>query len=218
MAKERSPGVPRRRAADIRRAGFAAAMGLAAAGLGQPPARAQTVNSGVGITPSQQVNQAPPAPPPLEHVFGDWGGLRTYLAGHGIDLTLDWTTEFAGNVSGGPKRGSTYAGQVGFQADIDWGKLAGLTGFSTHVIVVNRQGSSDSALFGDRLIPVQEIYGSGGNVGVHLVAAYAEQSLLGGMVDVAAGHVPVLNDFAASTLYCNRCAATRRRCRARMSA
>jgi porin len=168
------------------------------------PARAQDANSGISLVPSQQVTrpQAPPTPT-VEHLFGDWGGARTALADLGIDLGLDATSEFASNVSGGVKQGSTFANQLGFEADIDWGKLAGLTGLSTHTVLVNRSGSSDSQLFGDSLVPVQEIYGSGGDVAVHFVYTYAEQRLLGGSLDIAAGRMPLANDFAASPLYCN---------------
>ena len=50
-------------------------------------------------------------------------------------------------------------------------------GLSTHVIFVNRSGANDSHLFGDNVSPVQEIFGAGGNVAVHLVSAYAEETL-----------------------------------------
>jgi porin len=140
--------------------------------------------------------------PPVEHLLGDLGGIRTNLEGHGVYLLLDATTEFAGNFSGGVKRGSTFANQVGLEADVDWQRLAGLVGLSTHVIVVNRSGSSDSHLFGDDFLPVQEIYGSGGNVAIHLVSAYAEESLFGRRLDVAAGRMNVENDFGSSPLYC----------------
>ncbi len=166
---------------------------------------AQNVNSGVGIGPAQTLS-APtdaPATPVVEHLFGDWGGIRTDLGNLGITFTLDLTEEFAGNVSGGVKQGSTSANQIGAELDIDWEKLAGLTGFSTHTVVVNRSGSSDSKLFGDTLQPVQEIYGSGGDVAVHLVYIYGEEKLMDGSLDIAAGWMPVLNDFAASPLYCN---------------
>lgn len=184
---------------------WGAAVALAAcAGLGAGPGLAQQSNSGVGLGPSQSLSQpAPPPAPQAEHLLGDWGGVRTSLGERGIDLTVDFTSEAAGNVAGGTRRGFTFANQVGLQADMDWQKLAGLQGFSTHVVLVNRSGSNDSVLFGDRVNSVQEIYGGGGNVLVHFVYAYAEQSLADGRVDIAAGRMPVLNDFAASPLYCN---------------
>jgi porin len=200
MTKDLNPPAMRRRAVTV-----LVALGLA---LGAHTAVAQInvaqVNNSVGIGPSEALSP-PTAPPPApsDHLFGDWGGLRTELHNVGIDLAFDWVSEVAGNVSGGVKQGTTYAGQVGFEADIDWEKLAGLKGLSTHTVIVNRQGANASENFGDNLIPVQEIYGAGGNVLVHLVYTYAEQSLLNGRVDIAVGRMPVLNDFDASPLNCN---------------
>jgi porin len=179
--------------------------GLALAVCVVAPAMAQTSNSGVSLGPSQQVAQptASPVAPQVEHLFGDWGGIRTDLGNMGIDVLFDVTTEFAGNVSGGVKQGATFASQEGLEVDLDWQKLAGLAGLTTHVIMINRSGSSDSALFGDRLLPVQEIYGSGGDVAVHLVSAYMEQKLFDGALSISFGRMNVENDFASSPLYCN---------------
>ena len=186
------------------------ALGLAAAGLIACAVRAdaQTTNSGISIGPSQQLSQPPAqmseAASSVETLFGDWGGVRSYLHDHGVEVLLDFTSEFAGNVSGGIKQGATFANQVGFENDINWQKLAGINGLSTHVVIVNRSGSSDSQLFGEQnLIPVQEIYGSGGDVVAHLVYAYAEENLLNGRIDITGGRIPVSNDFAASPIYCN---------------
>ncbi len=187
---------------------LAAIVGLVAGALAVMPtlARAQATNSGVGVGPSLQAAQ-PVAQknvaPMVEHLSGDLGGVRTGLENRGIYLLLNATTEFAGNVSGGVKQGATFANQVGFEADLDWQLLAGIMGLSTHLIIVNRSGNSDSTLFGDNLLPVQEIYGSGGNVAVHLVSAYAQQTLYGGKLDIALGRMNVENDFASSPLYCN---------------
>jgi porin len=141
--------------------------------------------------------------PEVEHLFGNLGGFRTDLENRGIYLRLNAIAEFAGNVSGGLRKGATSANQVAFSVDMDWQRLAGVTGLSTHLIVVNRSGANTSHLFGDNVTPVQEIYGAGGDVAVHLVSAYAEESLLDGRVDVAAGWMNVENDFASSPLYCN---------------
>jgi porin len=169
------------------------------------PAGAQTS----GYTGSQlimfPVDTETPAytPPGVEHLLGDPWGIRSYLENQGIYLRLNATAEFAGNVSGGTKQGATSANQIAFQADIDWQRLVGATGLSTHVIFVNRSGANDSQLFGDNVSPVQEIFGAGGNVAVHLVSAYAEEKLYGGALDLAGGWMNVENDFASSPLYCS---------------
>ena len=167
-----------------------------------PPAPAQTTAGPAHATPSELPTPAYVAPE-VEHLFGDWGGIRTDLENHGVYFLLDATAEFAGNPSGGMKQGVTSANQVGLESDIDWQRLAGLTGFSTHVIVVNRSGGNLSHEFGDNVSPVQEIYGAGGSVVAHLVSAYAERTAYAGRLDLAAGWMNVENDFASSPLYCN---------------
>ena len=172
-------------------------------------ARAQTSNSGAGVGASQTLSQ--PAPksspsdsfPKVEHLFGDWGGIRTDLGKLGIDVLLNYTSETAGNVSGGTKRDLGYADQRALEVDVDWQKLAGITGFATHFVAVNRAGSNASEGFGDNLLPAQEIYGAGGSVAFHLVYLYGEETLLHGDVDIAAGYWPTGNDFSASPLNCN---------------
>jgi porin len=180
--------------------------GLLAAATGHAAAQT-TANGGNSVGLDQSVTPRMEAQTgvasPTEHLFGDWGGLRTRMENLGIYLSFDALTEFAGNVSGGVKQGSTFANQVGVGADIDWQRLAGVPGLSTHMILVNRSGANDSTLFGDRLLPVQEIYGAGGNVAVHLVSAYVQEKLFDGKLDLAAGRMNVENDFASSPLYCN---------------
>jgi len=141
-------------------------------------------------------------PPQVEHLLGDPGGIIADLANQGIYVLLDFTSEFAGNVSGGITRGATFANQVGLGVDIDWQRRAGITGLSTHVIFVSRSGYSDSILIGDNVAPVQEIYGASGNVLAHLVSAYAQQTLFDKRLDIAVGQMNVENDFASSPLYC----------------
>jgi porin len=172
-------------------------------------AGAQAVNDAISIGPSPQFVQPPRlAPtqaidaPPVERLFGDWGGLQDKLQPLGINLQFNALTEFAGNVSGGVREGATFASQIGFSTDINWERLAGVTGLSTHTIIVNRSGASDSKLFGDNLLPVQEIYGSGGNVALHLVSAFVQETLYDGRLDVELGRMNVENDFASSSLYC----------------
>ena len=113
---------------------LSAAAALAALGLWAtaPAAQAQQVNSGVSIGPSEALSppNAPP-PPPGEHLITQLDPLRQQLSDYGVTLLLDWVSEVLGNPTGGVKQGATYAGQVGFEADIDWNKLAGIQGLTT---------------------------------------------------------------------------------------
>ena len=184
--------------------GVFAAMLLTGAVAAVPAAAQTNTHTGSQLIMVPLDAETPPyTPPEVEHLLGDPGGVRTTLENRGVYLRLNAIAEFAGNVSGGTQQGATSANQIGFSADVDWQKLAGATGLSTHVILVNRSGANDSHLFGDNVSPVQEIFGAGGNVAVHLVSAYAEEKLYGGQLDIAGGWMNVENDFASSPLYCN---------------
>lgn len=183
----------------MRRAPWVPALLVLVALAGTPEASAQTTTDDTAPA-APAPNPAPPTEP--DFLFGDLGGLRSKWESYGINLGLDWISEFAANVSGGLRQGSTSANQLGFTADIDWEKLAGIKGFSTHVIFVNRSGNNTSNMIGDQISPVQEIFGAGGDVAVHLVSAYGEELLFQDRLDIAAGWMNVENDFASSPLYC----------------
>jgi porin len=184
---------------------FWAVAGGLALSLCAAPAAGQTFPASLGdltVQPAGPPTQALDAPT-VEHLFGDWDGLQTSLLSRGINLRVNAVSELAGNVTGGTRQGATFANQVAIDLDINWERLAGIEGFSTHGVLVNRSGGSDSAIFGDHLLPVQEIYGSGGDAGVHFVSLYGEETLLNNRFDFAAGRMNVENDFASSHLYCN---------------
>lgn len=137
-------------------------------------------------------------------MLGDWNGQRSALEDQGVALSLNYIGEQAGNLDGGRRGGTDYAQQVELDADIDWKKLAGLNGFSTHAVLINRAGRNLSSDYvGDNLFQAQEIYGGGGNVLIHLVYVYAEQKFSDGRIDLAAGRLAAGNDFASSPLYCD---------------
>jgi porin len=132
------------------------------------------------------------------YIFGDWGGLRTWLSNHGIDLFLSYRSESAWDVAGGMARGGTYAGGENLRLDVDWEKIANLNGFSTHVDFVSRQGRNVSTAYvGDVLLQSQEVYGSptAERDFIYLGSFYLEQKLFNGNVDLRAGRIPVFSDF-----------------------
>lgn len=203
------------------------ALGVVTAALAtlaaMPSAQAQSplaggAPNGTGLAPSVRVSSpigtvnfqnssVPPLPHP-EAIFDDPWGWNTWLRQHGVAILLDTTNEFAGAITSptkglGLRQGSSNAGQYGFENDIDWEKLAGIRGFSTHAVFVGRYGIPASRMFGDNLNPSQEIYGGGGNVVVHLVYIYGEETLFNGHLDIAAGRIPLLTDFSSNPLYCN---------------
>lgn len=139
-----------------------------------------------------------------EHLFGDWGGIRTSLSDRGIDLKASYLSETAGIVSGGLRHGTAYADQEKLQADIDLQTLAGWTGWSLHGTILSRHGiSASSEYLGDDLGAVQEIYGATDDAKIHLGQFYL-QHMSGGpfAIDVKFGRLPVGADFNTSPLFC----------------
>ena len=201
-----------------RKAGVVALLlGIGAASVHGGAALGQALNAGLGLQPSQslatpQPSSEPPLPAP-EALLADPFGLKKYLASHGVALLLDTTNELSGTITGGggpppagttTRGGASLDGQVGFETDIDWQRLAGISGFSTHVSLIARYGGKPaSTLIGDTLNPSQEVYGAGGNVVAHFVQAYGEETVDGGRLDFTFGRIPLDDDFASSPLYCN---------------
>ena len=69
------------------------------------------------------------------------GGVRTNLENQGIYLFLDATAEFAGNVSGGEQAGRDLRQSGRRSRPTSIGSAwPGITGLSTHMIIVNRSG------------------------------------------------------------------------------
>jgi carbohydrate-selective porin OprB len=69
-----------------------------------------------GVAPAQQAIDPATLPPtqaidaaPAERIFGNWGGVQDKLLSQGIGLRVYALTEFAGNVGGGTRQGSTFA-------------------------------------------------------------------------------------------------------------
>jgi porin len=142
--------------------------------------------------------QALPGTGQQSYVFGDWGGLRSWLSNHGIDLDLSYLTNLHGTLPAAwrpevPTRGRRICASTSRE------KIASINGFSTHIDFVSRLGSSNvsSKYVGDVLFQAQEIYGSPSVVQAvtHLAYFYGEQQLFNGNVDLKAGRIPVRNDF-----------------------
>jgi porin len=74
-----------------------------------------------------------PAPTGQTYLTGDWNGLRSNLESQGVTVTLNYTSDFLANVSGGIKTGAVGLGAFQPQLDLDLQKLAGWEGGHVHV-------------------------------------------------------------------------------------
>ncbi|GBQ08313.1 carbohydrate porin [Saccharibacter floricola] len=182
-------------------------------------AQAQVLDRIIGNEPYERVDTPLPlhdgfttAVPPFarpEALFPHGFGMTDWLRDRGIAFLLDNMNEFAGAITkptpGFPnyKQGASNAGQYAMSLNIDWERILGLRGFSTHSIAVGRYGTTANRMFGDWLNHASEDYGGGGNVVVHLVMLYGEETLWGGRLDIAAGRMAEMSDFQNSPLFCN---------------
>jgi porin len=177
---------------------LAASMPALAQGTGVLP-------GGPGSEPEQEVNQplVSTAPEPFEetNLLGSMNKVRTNMLNHGIDLEVGYLAEVGANTSG-EKTGAGYAGQITFSLDLDWGKIANISGLSTHFVIINRNGNNLSRTFGDHVTQSAEVYGAGFDMAVKFVYLYAEQQLFEDRLNIAVGRLPVAVDFASSPLYC----------------
>ncbi|TQL17793.1 OprB family porin [Zymomonas mobilis] len=138
-----------------------------------------------------------------QHLLGDWGGALTTLKSHGVDLTVNYLGESVGNVSGGIKPGVDYADQRALGIDVDWQKLAGIKGFSTHLLLVNRVGNGVGPDYvGDNLYNESEIWGGAGH-SLHLAYIYGQENLLNDKLIIAAGRLSPGLFFNSSPIYCS---------------
>ncbi|MBB2159804.1 carbohydrate porin [Gluconacetobacter sacchari] len=135
-------------------------------------------------------------------LFMDPSRFRTWLKNWGLAPSIDTENEFGGNVGGGITRSVDNTGQMGWGLDVDWAKLAGIRGLSTHFVSVTRYGTSAAWGFGDTLNPSQQVYGGGGNVAFHMALFYFEQKAFHDRLDVFLGRIGLLNNFDASPLNC----------------
>jgi len=173
--------------------------------LASGTAFAQTPDTAQGTFASQKINTIPGADygaPPIPHPEALIPQVNDYLNPYGTALLLSNVNEFDGIISGRNK-GSSNAGQYGLEWDQDWNTLAHIPGLQTHAVAVGRYGIPTSRMFGDNLNPSQEIYGAGGNVAIHIVFFYAEETVAHGRVALAAGRFPSQNDFDSNPLNCN---------------
>lgn len=127
-------------------------------------------------------------------LLGDWGGLRTALADHGVDLELSYINESAVNLRGGDNRESAYADQIYFGGSFDLQRLISVPGARIVFSLTDRNGESLSVKAGLKtLLEVQEIYGLGNFA--RLNQLYWEQHLFGDRVLLKFGRLTGTFDF-----------------------
>ncbi len=132
---------------------------------------------------------------------GDWDGTRTRWQDNGVSLRAHWTTESAGNVSGGNRQTARYTQQLDFGADFDLDELWGVPEAKIQFTVTQRDGRSLSNDALGNLFSTQELYGAGQNF--RLAELNYQQDLLDHKIFIELGWSPVGDDFARLPAFCN---------------
>jgi porin len=137
-----------------------------------------------------------PAPAPVPWLLGDWDGARTRLLNTGIDFQFGYTSEVAGNATGGQRRQVAYTDQWTFGTTFDLTKLGVVPGGTIQVTWTDRNGSnlSDDAGLGT-LQQVQEVFGRGQTL--RLTQFWYDQKFIDGAVDWKIGRITFGEDFAS---------------------
>ncbi|MBB3172617.1 porin [Endobacter medicaginis] len=136
-----------------------------------------------------------PAPP-----TGPLAPVGIALQNHGIYLRALAVDEFAGNVSGGVRRGTGNSIATPFGADLDFNRMIGLPGAVLHISFNRSGGTSLAQAYTGNTVSFQTRYKTYQNL--RLSALAWDQSLLHGAVEISGGRVSALTYFNASTLYC----------------
>ncbi len=130
---------------------------------------------------------------------GDWGGLRPALAGQGVDLSGNYTSEIADNPRGGSSQRQSYVDQWTFAAAFDLHKLLALDAiFQITITDRNGQDLDDNADLHTTQL-TQEVFGRGQTW--RLTEFWYQQSWFDDRLTWKLGRMPVGDSFG--TFSCN---------------
>jgi len=128
----------------------------------------------------------------------NWWGLRDNLASKGLDISFNYTSDIAGNVTGGLSRGITYCDNFTLDLEFQTEPLLGYKGGTFSVIMINRDGDNLSAQRIGNQFTVQQVYG--GSTAIFYGLAY-NQRFCDDRLSFKFGRLGAGDDFASSPLY-----------------
>ena len=128
----------------------------------------------------------------------NWFGLRDLLATNGLDISFNYLSDLAGNVTGGKSRGFTYCDNFTLDLEFHSEQLLGYKGGTLSVIMLNRDGSNLSANNIGNQFTVQQVYG--GSTAIFYGLTY-DQQFCDDKFSFKFGRMAAGDDFASSPLY-----------------
>jgi porin len=140
----------------------------------------------------------PPSWGQLTGATGNWYGLRSALSERGLSFLGSYESESAGNPVGGDVHKLVYTHNLALAVALDLDRLVGLK--DTYFLASASQRAGDNL---SQYIPnsfqVQQLYG---HQTIRLVDLAVETLMFHKRLDIVAGRVNALDDFATSPLYC----------------
>ncbi|MGD0117575.1 MAG: carbohydrate porin [Candidatus Binatus sp.] len=134
----------------------------------------------------------------LTAATGNWDGIRTDLSDAGISAFGSYQSESAGNPVGGEVHKFRYTHNIALGIALDLHKLIGLEDTYFLASASERTGNSLSYDI-PNFFQVQQIFG---HQTIRLVDLAVEHLFLDKKLDVVAGRINALDDFATSPYYC----------------
>jgi len=128
----------------------------------------------------------------------NWFGFRDLLATNGLDISFNYLSNLAGNVTGGKSRGFTYCDNFTLDMEFHSEQLLGYKGGTLSVIMINRDGSNLSANNIGNQFTVQQVYG--GSTAIFYGLTY-DQHFCDDKFSFKFGRMAAGDDFASSPLY-----------------
>ena len=133
-----------------------------------------------------------------EQASGTWLGKRDWLSSHGVDLSITYTADIAGNPVGGMRPGGcTYADAFAYACFLNTEKLLGWHGGYLTISALQLNGSNLSWQNIGNLFGVQEIYAM---PTIYFVELSCEQKFWEDQVSLKTGRLVANNEFANSPL------------------
>lgn len=127
--------------------------------------------------------------------YGDPFGLRAFLKSKGIEYSFTYVGEVLGNATGGFKRGATYEGRLDGELNVDFEKLAGISGLGVHSNFYQIHGRGLSS---HNLMDLFTASGIEAFPDTKLYEAWIEKQLFDGKAALAVGQFAPDADFLVS--------------------
>ncbi len=152
------------------------------------------------LSPYAAIAKIPHSISEYQYATANWFGTRDTLKDHGIEPSITYTSDIAGNPVGGKIPGGfTYMDNISFNCLLNLEKLMGLRDGYFLISALQRDGISLSQKNIGNIFPVQQVIG--GAETMHFYEMYYEQKTHDETANIKVGRFVASDDFDFSPLY-----------------